>query len=238
MNDKTFNITQRKRKQIQKLKSYSSITGVTFSQKNKEIIQFESSLEADVAKLLEFNSLVISYVDHPFSIEFNYKGKTHRYTPDFYVELYSDLLTNPEILGKSSDFKKWLIEVKYSDSIEKFNEFDKFKYDQVREICEKQGIFFTIVDESIRGHYLNNAKRLLKVRNERISDNWSEVIQPFLKAQPNKSSTIEALLKDREDSMKGSLLRSIWVLLANDFISCDLNKAIKYDTIIKLEYEG
>ncbi len=63
--------------------TYGSLSGM-FSFRGEKAIPFESSLERDLLKLLEFNESVIDVVEQPFTIEYiNKNNRATTYTLDY-----------------------------------------------------------------------------------------------------------------------------------------------------------
>jgi TnsA endonuclease N terminal len=56
------------------------------SNKNQALIPYESYLERDYLYFLEIDPQVIYYTAQPFKLNYYLDGKSHRYTPDFFVE--------------------------------------------------------------------------------------------------------------------------------------------------------
>lgn len=81
---------QHKLNPIRKIsRSHSNLRGITPSEKNGTINAFESSLERDYFKILEFDNLVHEYVEQPIEILFNHNDSERHYTPDVLVYLQS-----------------------------------------------------------------------------------------------------------------------------------------------------
>ena len=64
-----------------------NIIGKMPSVKMKRMINFESLIECDMAYILDYAPNVISFEEQAPLIDFEAKGKTHRYIPDFLVHL-------------------------------------------------------------------------------------------------------------------------------------------------------
>ena len=80
-------------------KSYgSNVIGYFPSQITGEMIFYESHIEFDCLRLLDFNPLVEDIREQPMTIQYKHKGRLRKYIPDFYVE--------------TSDGGKYLIECK------------------------------------------------------------------------------------------------------------------------------
>ncbi|KLE06652.1 heteromeric transposase endonuclease subunit TnsA [Aliarcobacter butzleri] len=131
-------------------KSYISCTGYFASYKNKIQIAFESVLERDFYMLLEFDENVISYVEQPITINYEYKdGSKRRYTPDCLVTY--------------KDGTERYYEVKYINEIKNDNELRK-KLDFLKSyFYDEHTLKFDIfTDEEIGKIYLDNLKFLYK----------------------------------------------------------------------------
>ncbi|QSO54070.1 TnsA endonuclease N-terminal domain-containing protein [Alicyclobacillus curvatus] len=55
--------------------------------KNDGIIHWESLLELDLVKLIEFDTRVVHFEHQPLRLNYEYRGKLREYTPDFKVVL-------------------------------------------------------------------------------------------------------------------------------------------------------
>lgn len=215
---------------------YGSLSGGFVSKKQyNKIIQFESSLEKDYISKLEFDKSVASYLEQPLTIKYrNSNGKTRKYTPDFLVR-YKDIERNDEI-----------VEIKYNKSLsENFFLFQQ-KFDACRHYCENNSLTFSILTEKeIRfgqGIYLSNINFLLAHRNLfssrrsktdtiRDLDICSLILQ---KLYFNNHISVEHILDLLSPNFadRNSNLFYVWYLLANNYISCDLNIKITLKTII------
>jgi hypothetical protein len=131
-------------------KSYISCTGYFASYKNKTQIAFESVLERDFYMLLEFNENVISYVEQPITINYDYKyGSKRRYTPDCLVNYKNGTQQYYEV--------KYINEIR--NDIELREKLDFLKSYFYNEYTLKFDIF---TDEEICKIYLDNIKFLYK----------------------------------------------------------------------------
>ncbi|MDN5073248.1 Tn7 transposase TnsA N-terminal domain-containing protein [Aliarcobacter butzleri] len=131
-------------------KSYISCTGYFASYKNKIQVAFESVLERDFYMLLEFDENVISYVEQPITINYEYKdGSKRKYTPDCLIT-YKD--------GTERYYEvKYINEIRNDSEVrEKLNFLKSYFYD---EHTLKFDIF---TDEDIGKIYLDNLKFLYK----------------------------------------------------------------------------
>lgn len=232
--EKKIAIIQRERKLIQNLKSYSALTGILKSKKMATIIQFESSLERDLAKILEFRHDVVGYIDHPFKISYFRGEKEHTYTPDFLIEFdvtqYKDGVV--DFMGIKSDKAKWLIEVKYKDSMNSFIEFDLFKYEQTRKICDENEMFFTFIDESIRGQYLENVSKLMAFRSTPLKRDMYNYVANFFKLRKGKEARIYELIDDYPGEVS-VIISGVWSLMYKRYLQCDLSSPVTKNTTVK-----
>lgn len=119
-----------------------SFRGKFPSRKNKSSIHWESLLERDYIKVLEYDNQVEKYTSQPVEIEYKYKGKKRRYYPDFLVNLTT-----------GEDF---LVEVKPRSKLE--DEEVILKAEVGKMYCREEGMTYKIViEEDIRkGFFLDN----------------------------------------------------------------------------------
>lgn len=157
--------------------NYRSVTGTLISQKQKSAIDFESTLERDFFTILEFDSSIESYIEQPVSIEYICElGIQRIYTPDVLVTF------------KDSTRQPWLCEIKYrADLRENFSSY-KTKFKAAKKYAEEKGYKFLLIDESIRGDYLYNAKFLLKYRNREYDPEIKNDVVTILRELSNEKN--------------------------------------------------
>ncbi|MGG6229359.1 TnsA endonuclease N-terminal domain-containing protein [Tenacibaculum sp. SDUM215027] len=205
---------------------YFSLSGHITSLKNNSIVKFESSLERDYSIILEFNYKVRNYLEQPIVIEYLYKGKKRRYTPDFLVKEIDSIYA-----GK-------LIEVKYKKELEEKKETLEPKFNAAKEFCKKNNLVFEVVTENeIRTDYLENCKFLWRYRFNNDNINWVDVDYILSNVPKSKkvsvNHTLDRLTKDQ--NKKAELLYLIWYLVTAGLINCDLKKKINMDTKIWID---
>lgn len=214
-------------------KSYSALTGVYSSEKNNRLIYFESSLERDFAKLLEFDNMVVEYLDHPLTIGYIWKGKDYSYTPDFLVNFDpSKSFKNKKFLGYEISSKQWLVELKPRKFLTSLTELEAAKYEAAKEFCEMQKNDFKIVSEEIRNDYLLNVKKLLPLVNSDVESRFEHAITEFLN---KKEVTVHEVLDQfKDDFTLQYLIRNIWIMIAQKKLKCDLSVSITKNTLLSL----
>lgn len=213
---------QMNRKRVREINlKHFSLSGQITSLKNNSIIKFESSLERDYSIILEFDHKVRNYLEQPIVIEYLSNEKKRRYTPDFFVR---------EI---DSKYSGKIVEVKYTEELEKKKEVLEPKFTAAKEFCKKNNLEFEIIsEEEIRTDYLENCKFLWRYRFNNDYLNWTDIdyILSRLEMRMSVSKFLNLLTEDQ--NKKAELLYLIWYLVAASLIRCDLMKRITMDTEI------
>ncbi len=208
-------------------KSYSSLTGVIQSAKTGNQVKFESSLERDMAYLLEFDPTVLSYEIQPLKIEYmGADGSKRKYTPDFLVYY------NPE-RELSKKLKPRLCEVKYRDDLKsKWKEL-KPKFKAAQAYAKRCGWEFKIYTEKeIRNDFLYNAKFLSGYLRADYNESHSSALKQAMKKI--ETSTPEELISicSNDKFERAQLLHALWSLVAQGFVKIDLQEKIQMDSVI------
>jgi len=118
---------------------------------------FESALERDWLISLDFNPLVASIREQPFTVTFkDASGRARRYTPDCIAEVQ-------DVDGVVTTI---VYEVKYREDLLINWKTIKPKLNAARWYCRERGWFFRVVTErDIRTEYVKNAKFLRRYRS-------------------------------------------------------------------------
>lgn len=170
-------------RQTRKIKpNYRSVTG-KLAYKG-DMIPYESTLERDF--LIYFTSLrqVVDIVPQPITLDFKKNGRTHEYTPDYFVQFSCHNCTQKSLLIEVKPETEWR---------ENWREWsDKWKVAQ--QYAKNNGFLFHIYDESRIRHQalynlniLNSYKRLYVDRT---------VIKKLLDEIDNREiTTVETILE-------------------------------------------
>ncbi len=208
-------------------KSYTSLTGVVVSRKNGGSIRFESSLERDLAYLLEFDYTVMSYELQPITIEYlNDNGEKRKYTPDFLVYYNNDLKI-------SKSLKPRLCEVKYRDDLKAKWPLLKPKFKAAIDFAKRKGWDFKIYTEKeIRNDFMLNARFLQSYIRASYDLNHSILLRKTLETL--ECSTPEELIGacSNDKYVRAQLLHTLWSLVSNGIIGIDLHERIGMDSEI------
>lgn len=129
-------------RKIRPKKNMHSFRGKKFSEKNGAMIHWESLLEKDFIKVLEFDSTIISYESQPIEINYIHNNKEKKYYPDFKA------ITNTNEI--------FLYEVKPSEKINDEKNMEKFE--AARLFCKENHWNFKIVTEKDirKGFFIEN----------------------------------------------------------------------------------
>ncbi|MEX1222406.1 MAG: TnsA endonuclease N-terminal domain-containing protein [Idiomarina sp.] len=195
-------------------KNYRNITGKASSNKT-ETAYFESGLERDFLSVLEFDKDVVTYDVQPVAINwFDTKGKLRKYTPDVLVKTV-DFETNKKTIT--------LYEVKYRDDIRKNWKELKAKFKVGIRFAKKQGWRFKLITEKeIKTPYTDNARFLVPYVNQTLNEAFENLILDKLSALDETS--VEVLLSElsKDPWRKAEILPTIWKLVGDKRIGCDL----------------
>ncbi|SMG42600.1 TnsA endonuclease C terminal [Marivirga sericea] len=205
-------------------KSHVSLTGLFYSQKNLRQISFESSLEADYAELLEFDSDVESFLEQPTKLLLS----SSKYFPDFLVKYSKKAKIENGFVDK-------YVEIKYTYELEKKKDYYENRFQEVREVVSSLNMNFEIVTEkTIRNNYLNNVKILNGYKYQPVD----EVLKGMVVDQIERLgyTTAEEVVRGIGGGLyeRAHSIFIIWHLLANDFLYADLNEPISIVTEISI----
>jgi len=202
---------------------------------NSKEIQFESSLEMDFIYLLEFDIEVEYYTEQPLAIKYlDNENKERLYYPDFYIHYFD------------ANKKDNIIEVKYFNDLKKNEKELGRKFNAARDFCKLHSLDFIIITErEIRKErdYLRNIKFLSRFRFNIASANDSskeDVLVGLLiikTIRNSKTMSIESLIKElkKENIRPEQSQYYLWILIANNFVRCDLTKKLKMKSIVWVE---
>jgi len=195
-------------------KNYRNVTGIVAETKAIGQAQFESTLERDFLKLLEFSPDVSRYEVQPVTIEWQDRPRQPRsYTPDVWVEFRDDL-----------EVKPWLCEVKHRSDIKKdwADLHPKFRRG-IRHARSVGAQFRLITEVEIRTPFLSNAIFLLPFRWQMRPEVEIDAVLEALRRRGK--TTVEDLLKDfsTDPWKQAEWLPTVWHLAANFRIGADLD---------------
>lgn len=218
---------------------YSSLSGHISSKKLNKPVQFESSLERDFIYLLEFDFNVKMYLEQPLEIPYKDENGINRvYIPDFAVS-YHDKFRKNEI-----------IEIKYESELLLKNPNLILKHEAARKYCIANNLMFRIcTDVDIRetnNIKLKNIKFLSSYRDYFDNINYKATGLEFNATydifltkiiRKEKEISIQKLInKVSTDYQKqAELIFIIWYLIANNFISCNLNKPLNMNSTVWID---
>lgn len=200
--------------------STRSITG-TMPNGNR----YESSLERDLMILLSFNPLIHSYTPQPITIPYQASdGSWHRYTPDGLIEYRNNI--------SIGDGRLELVEVKYRKDFIGQSKYWLAKFRAAHRFAKSNGWQFKIyTDDKIRTPFLENARFLIPYLDHE-SDSYGKCLLDKL-IELNMGTPKELLAATYPDEPKqAQSIPSLWALIAQRKIGCDLSKPITMSTKI------
>jgi hypothetical protein len=222
MEDLTIKFSQRKVK-----KNYRSITGHFPSIKNNTSLSFESKLEKAHFLALEFDNEVISYQEQP-QIEIFFNGKNQIYSADCYIKRV-----------KNSSKKDSIVEVKYTNEIEKKKEYFEKRFESAKVSSNKLNLDFEVYTEENHSEiYLDNLDFLYRYKLYPIENKYENQIINLVKQNRRVSAFELANLISQNLKNYPTISNCIWDLVCKEKLKSDLQSAkVTMNSFVELVYE-
>lgn len=206
MEDSVIKFSQRKIK-----KNYRSITGHFPSIKNNTSIGFESKLEKAHFLALEFDKEVTSYQEQPQIVIF-FNGKNQIYSADCYIKRVKD-----------SSKKDSIVEVKYTNEIEKKKEYFERRFESARISANKLNLDFEVYTEENHSEiYLDNLDFLYRYKLYPIENKYENQIINLVKQNKRVSAFALANLISQNLIDYPTISNCIWDLVCKEKLKSDL----------------
>lgn len=198
-------------------KNYRNVTGISSASKAVGQAQFESTLERDFVRLLEFSPDVERFEVQPLTIRWRDASHTWRsYTPDTLVTF-----------AQTASRPPWLCEVKYRSDLRKNWSELHSKFIQAIRYAKHQGWRFRLITEvEIRGPDLDAAKFLLPFRRHSIPTERRTYLLGLIGSfgESTPQGLLQAISPDPE--VQAEWLPALWQLVANFDIGMDFERPI------------
>ena len=222
MEDSPIKFSQRKIK-----KNYRSITGHFPSIKNNTSIGFESKLEKAHFLALEFDNEVISYQEQP-QIEIFFNGKNQIYSADCYIKRV-----------KNSSKKDSIVEVKYTNEIEKKKEYFEKRFESAKVSSNKLNLDFEVYTEQNHSEiYLDNLDFLYRYKLYPIENIYENQIINLVKQNKRVSAFELANLISQNLKDYPTISNCIWDLVCKEKLKSDLQSAkVTMNSFVELASE-
>ena len=222
MEDSPIKFSQRKIK-----KNYRSITGHFPSIKNNTSIGFESKLEKAHFLILEFDNEVISYQEQP-QIEIFFNGKNQIYSADCYIKRV-----------KNSSKKDSIVEVKYTNEIEKKKEYFEKRFESAKISANKLNLDFEVYTEQNHSEiYLDNLDFLYRYKLYPIGNKYENQIINLVKQNKRVSAFELANLISQNLKDYPTISNCIWDLVCKEKLKSDLQSAkVTMNSFVELACE-
>jgi hypothetical protein len=208
-------------------KNYRSITGHFPSIKNNTSIGFESKLEKAHFLALEFDNEVISYQEQP-QIEIFFNGKNQIYSADCYIKRV-----------KNSSKKDSIVEVKYTNEIEKKKEYFEKRFESAKISVNKLDLNFEVYTEENHSEiYLDNLDFLYRYKLYPIENKYENQIIDLLKENKRISAFDLVNLISRNLKDYPTISNCIWDLVCKEKLKSDLQSAkVTMNSFVELSCE-
>lgn len=218
---------------------YGSISG-NYAFRNQKTIWFESTLERDFIRRMEFNDSVLDIISQPVEIPYvTATGRASTYTPDMLVSFSSDGFYHPECVPKPM-----LVEIKPNKKLQEDWDTLRLKFKAGIAYAKQQGWLFHIYDENrIRDQYLDNVNYLKRFNKGQFNDDILERLSKMLEQLGHcKICELAAYLWSSEQNVLIGIQHT-WHLLAKKHFSCEMNQPLINQTLIwvndtKAKYYG
>jgi predicted nuclease of restriction endonuclease-like (RecB) superfamily len=194
-----------------------STRGKHNSTKMFRMIPWESTLERDFIKLLDFDQSVTYFEFQPMRIDYAYQGKKLKYYPDFLIQ--------------KSDSKSYLYEVKAFEKTK--DERNKIKFQVGRKYCQEKNMTYVVVSEKDirKGYLIENLDILTEIRDESTSRRIMNEIIRKVKDLGGKS-TVGDLRKNLDNIDETDFECNLYYLIYNHELVVNLITAPINDGII------
>ena len=207
---------------------YGSVSG-NYAFRGEKTIWFESTLERDFLLKQEFDDNVVDVVSQPITISYITElGNESTYTPDFLVQLSCATYFSPSLYPNPI-----LIEIKPREKLRKDWVKLKPKFKAAIAFCKEKGWDFKLIDEARiydtyweNLHFLKRYKRFLVEENRR--DSLINALQNI--GSCSVSELPSFLYRDETNVLYA--IHDIWALIAQKYITCDLNRPLTSHTTI------
>lgn len=207
---------------------YGSISG-NYAFRNQKTIWFESTLERDFIRRLEFNDSVLDVISQPVEIPYTtIAGRASTYTPDMLVTFSSEGFYHPECVPKPI-----LAEIKPNKKLKKDWQTLRLKFKAGMTYAKEQGWNFHIYDEKrIRDQYLENINYLKRFNKGQFNPETLERLSVMLQQLGHcKISELAAYLWNSEQHVLIGIQHT-WHLIATKHFSCEMNQPLTNQTRI------
>lgn len=192
-------------------KNYRSVTGHFPSIKNGKSVAYESKLEKTFFLTLEFDDNVVSYQEQPqISIDFQKRIKT--YSADCYVRY-----------DEAANIHDSLIEVKYTQELEKKKEYFEEKFASIRQACDDLNLDFQIfTEQNYLQMYIDNLDFLYRYKTHGREKRYDDQILSFNFTDTTTASKIaNTLTNDPKELIVAA--NAVWGLVSAGKLSTDLH---------------
>lgn len=197
------------------------------SRKNRRLVAYESTLEADCFTLFEFDPNIRSYEEQPIRIEYTDRsGRSRRYTPDALVTYRTDI-------EPAHRRRPLLCEIKPRESfVGRWREWRE-PLRAGRAYAEQRGWDFKVLTErEIRTPYLVNARFLLPYQQSPAEATREQILHDVLYElrQCDVETLLLAACHDRWN--RAELLPALWRMVAWGDVGCNLDEPLTMRSLV------
>ncbi len=228
-----MNISDKYQSVRRNVRVYGSVSG-NYAFRRDNMIWYESTLERDFLKKLEFNDSVLDVVSQPVEIPYMTElGNQSTYTPDFLVQFYT-----PNDDEFTDYHKPILAEVKLRKFLARDWKQLRIKFKAARAYASEQGWKFKIYDEHrIRDQYLKNIDFITRFKRSSFPEEDSLLLIDTLRKLGHcPINLLPAHIFKAENNVLMAISLS-WHLVARKIFSCDMTQPLHQGTVIWVNEE-
>jgi hypothetical protein len=199
--------------------SYNNTTGKMSSKKSRYLVGNESSLERKYYLLFEFDETIERIESQPFTLEYEYKGKVHSYTPD--------------VLLKKNGY--YIVgEVKYRNDLKKNFEELRPKFEAAIEYCKQQNerMYFRIFTDrsrDVNSVHLQNISFLLNY--DQMNPEYFHTIYKVFRRFDTVQELLDKITPDKYAQMH--VVPTLWAMIRHHAFKVDLFLPLLLTTVLE-----
>ena len=177
-----------------------------------EAVEHESALERDFVLLTRWLDPSAGITAQPLTITFQNDGQSRRYTPDFRVV---------------SGGRSALVEIKYRADLREQWARLRPAFEAARRPGERCR---SVPERAIRGPLLDNARRLLPLRDAPFD---AAVADRAMTAARSLPAPTFGLVASAAAEDRAQALGAVWRLIARGLLQADLTRPVLHDTMVR-----
>lgn len=203
------------------------------SLKNRKFI-LHAKLVNDFKEILDFDTNIHKYEIKPETITYFIDERIQFFRPTYLIHYRTDI-------GPAKEFPPTLCEIIPREDLRKNWSELIAQYKACIQFCKENGYRFKIITEKeIYNDYYHNAFILNKYNDKKVDVEFSNFELLLNLIDKVNHTTIDklVLMGSNEKTKKAELLYTIWYLISNNYILCNLSKPISGKSEIWVNFDS